>query len=291
MFESEESDFHATWDCTACTFANRFEAFVCDICGTRKGTSTRKPRLNPNVVQQQALAQALALSQDKEKRRQQRNSSRVEKNAGGGAGSRPSSAASSHKKSPTREVLSPASTRGSHDNDESAAVVTMHKKDKIRNSLINRDAATEHEVRDDKNVAFTIVNLPSRHIESELKMIKVLREEDEREKRRTAKLAEARKRFEKERAEFVERRKKQREERAKYEQERRNKQMFSPASSSTRPRKTPGRKPKNPAGPSTSASSSKPGPKPRGRPSTGKPIGRPRNNPLPPNGPPPAKKR
>ena len=46
-----------------CTFRNEREAFKCQICDTRKGTSTRKPRLNPVVVQQQTIVQNLAVQQ------------------------------------------------------------------------------------------------------------------------------------------------------------------------------------------------------------------------------------
>lgn len=35
------------------------------MCDTRKGTSTRKPRLNPSVVQQQTLVQKLAVEVEK----------------------------------------------------------------------------------------------------------------------------------------------------------------------------------------------------------------------------------
>ena len=113
--EMEETDTHATWDCTVCTFKNRFEAFKCEMCDARfvdtrlewfryisffgmcrhldlerylvnqvlelrymgfpvfsyinsfrKGTSTRKPRLSMNVVQQQQiLVQSLAMNEGK----------------------------------------------------------------------------------------------------------------------------------------------------------------------------------------------------------------------------------
>ena len=46
------------WDCSVCTFKNNPEAFKCAMCDVRKGTSTRKPRLNPDVVAAQH-AQAL----------------------------------------------------------------------------------------------------------------------------------------------------------------------------------------------------------------------------------------
>ena len=46
------------WDCSVCTFRNNAEAFKCSMCDVRKGTSTRKPRINPDLVAQQQ-AQAL----------------------------------------------------------------------------------------------------------------------------------------------------------------------------------------------------------------------------------------
>ncbi|XP_013399930.1 YY1-associated factor 2 [Lingula anatina] len=47
------------WDCSVCTYRNSPEAFKCDMCDVRKGTSTRKPRINPQLVTQQ-LAQQFA---------------------------------------------------------------------------------------------------------------------------------------------------------------------------------------------------------------------------------------
>ncbi|TKR72839.1 hypothetical protein L596_020233 [Steinernema carpocapsae] len=52
-----------SWECTLCTYRNKYESFKCEICETRKGTSTRKPRLNQNVVHQQTLVQNMALQQ------------------------------------------------------------------------------------------------------------------------------------------------------------------------------------------------------------------------------------
>ncbi|CAD5115353.1 DgyrCDS4333 [Dimorphilus gyrociliatus] len=34
------------WKCTICTFENRLEAYKCAMCETRKGTSTRKPKVS-----------------------------------------------------------------------------------------------------------------------------------------------------------------------------------------------------------------------------------------------------
>lgn len=42
------------WDCSVCTYRNTAEAFKCLMCDVRKGTSTRKPRLNSALVAQQA---------------------------------------------------------------------------------------------------------------------------------------------------------------------------------------------------------------------------------------------
>ena len=41
------------WDCSVCTYKNRTEAFKCQVCDTRKGTSTRKPRVTASFVAQQ----------------------------------------------------------------------------------------------------------------------------------------------------------------------------------------------------------------------------------------------
>lgn len=45
------------WDCSVCTFRNTAEAFKCLMCDVRKGTSTRKPRINPQLVAQQVASQ------------------------------------------------------------------------------------------------------------------------------------------------------------------------------------------------------------------------------------------
>ncbi|KAK7867820.1 hypothetical protein R5R35_008264 [Gryllus longicercus] len=45
------------WDCSVCTYRNTAEAFKCLMCDVRKGTSTRKPRINPQLVAQQVAQQ------------------------------------------------------------------------------------------------------------------------------------------------------------------------------------------------------------------------------------------
>ncbi|XP_041972348.1 YY1-associated factor 2 [Aricia agestis] len=46
------------WDCSVCTYRNNAEAFKCSMCDVRKGTSTRKPRINPALVAAQAAGTA-----------------------------------------------------------------------------------------------------------------------------------------------------------------------------------------------------------------------------------------
>lgn len=45
------------WDCSVCTYRNTAEAFKCLMCDIRKGTSTRKPRINTQLVAQQVVPQ------------------------------------------------------------------------------------------------------------------------------------------------------------------------------------------------------------------------------------------
>uniref|UniRef100_A0A3Q3WN19 RanBP2-type domain-containing protein n=1 Tax=Mola mola TaxID=94237 RepID=A0A3Q3WN19_MOLML len=65
------------WDCSVCTFRNTAEAFKCSICDVRKGTSTRKPRINSQLVAQQ-VAQQYPMPPPAKKERRER-SERTEK--------------------------------------------------------------------------------------------------------------------------------------------------------------------------------------------------------------------
>lgn len=51
------------WECSVCTFHNSPEAFKCLMCDVRKGTSTRKPRINPQLVAQQVARQQQQIQQ------------------------------------------------------------------------------------------------------------------------------------------------------------------------------------------------------------------------------------
>lgn len=62
------------WDCSVCTYRNTAEAFKCLMCDVRKGTSTRKPRINPQLVAQQVATQFLpATSNPKREKKDKRS--------------------------------------------------------------------------------------------------------------------------------------------------------------------------------------------------------------------------
>ncbi|KRZ76172.1 YY1-associated factor 2 [Trichinella papuae] len=52
-----------SWSCSVCTFRNRADLFHCLMCDTRKGTSTRKPKLNSAVVELQQTVQKIVQQQ------------------------------------------------------------------------------------------------------------------------------------------------------------------------------------------------------------------------------------
>ncbi|KAK3103527.1 hypothetical protein FSP39_019871 [Pinctada imbricata] len=56
-----------SWDCSVCTFKNPIEAYKCEMCDVRKGTSTRKPRLNAQIAAQQVAQQYVPPPPKKEK--------------------------------------------------------------------------------------------------------------------------------------------------------------------------------------------------------------------------------
>lgn len=52
-----------SWDCSVCTYRNGAEAFKCLMCDVRKGTSTRKPRINLEMVAKQVARQQEQIKQ------------------------------------------------------------------------------------------------------------------------------------------------------------------------------------------------------------------------------------
>lgn len=89
------------WECSACTYRNNPEAFKCSMCGIRKGTSTRKPKLNPDMLEVQVQKHAFAPPPLPHARLTREEIARVSeggsKSGGGASGSesgRPSSSAS-----------------------------------------------------------------------------------------------------------------------------------------------------------------------------------------------------
>ncbi|KAF5287257.1 hypothetical protein FQA39_LY15985 [Lamprigera yunnana] len=62
------------WDCSVCTFRNTAEAFKCLMCDVRKGTSTRKPRINPQLVAQQVASQFVPATSNQKREKKDKRS-------------------------------------------------------------------------------------------------------------------------------------------------------------------------------------------------------------------------
>lgn len=84
--QAKQSADDGYWDCSVCTFRNTAEAFKCSICDVRKGTSTRKPRINSQLVAQQ-VAQQYPMPPPPKKERRER-SERTDKERPDGDGER-----------------------------------------------------------------------------------------------------------------------------------------------------------------------------------------------------------
>jgi hypothetical protein len=94
------------WECSACTYRNNPEAFKCSMCGIRKGTSTRKPKLNPDMLEVQVQKHAFtppAVSHHRMPRESEPSSSRSEGRPGSSASNDPGN-------SEDEEEVSPSST-------------------------------------------------------------------------------------------------------------------------------------------------------------------------------------
>lgn len=67
------------WDCSVCTYRNTAEAFKCLMCDVRKGTSTRKPRINPQLVAQQVASQFLPATSNHHQKREKKDKRSIKK--------------------------------------------------------------------------------------------------------------------------------------------------------------------------------------------------------------------
>ncbi|RWS26892.1 hypothetical protein B4U80_00058 [Leptotrombidium deliense] len=118
---SEMKDEENTWECSVCTFRNSGEAFKCLMCDVRKGTSTRKPRINPQLVAQQVARQQQQIQQQALKasaKMAEKEAKQMEKVkspssiSGERKKSRESANLSDASASPTNEVIGPALSPG-----------------------------------------------------------------------------------------------------------------------------------------------------------------------------------
>ena len=64
--EAKRSRGPLGWECPICTFDNAVESFKCAMCDTRKGTSTRKPRLSSSLQEQHQTVHNFVLQQQAE---------------------------------------------------------------------------------------------------------------------------------------------------------------------------------------------------------------------------------
>uniref|UniRef100_A0A3Q2EFD8 RING1 and YY1 binding protein b n=1 Tax=Cyprinodon variegatus TaxID=28743 RepID=A0A3Q2EFD8_CYPVA len=78
--QAKQSADDGYWDCSVCTYKNTAEAFKCSICDVRKGTSTRKPRINSQLAAQQSAQQYTMPPPPKKDRRER--SERTDKEQG-----------------------------------------------------------------------------------------------------------------------------------------------------------------------------------------------------------------
>lgn len=61
--EEPEPERSEKWSCSVCTFENSAGSFKCSMCFVRKGTSTRKPRINFHLEAQQVARQQQQIQQ------------------------------------------------------------------------------------------------------------------------------------------------------------------------------------------------------------------------------------
>nr|CAD2201426.1 unnamed protein product [Meloidogyne enterolobii] len=145
--ERKNKEQFGHWECTVCTFQNKQEAFKCLMCDTRKGTSTRKPRLNPSVVQQQTLVQKLAVEVERQKK--QRN---AEAQSSPDPLSTPYSSTGSNFVNNNETALQ----SGSYSNGGKQQNSLLHRRMTFRDSLVVRSSAKKTIVTvDGKNFTIT----------------------------------------------------------------------------------------------------------------------------------------
>ncbi|MFH4975894.1 hypothetical protein AB6A40_002603 [Gnathostoma spinigerum] len=124
-----EEEFEAgSWECTVCTFQNRHEAFKCEMCDTRKGTSTRKPRLNQNVVQHHTVVQNFVVQQSLNEKPKRRKIARTSADS-------PSTSRHSPESTSSGSAVTKSSAR---------ARVTNRRVIQLKDSMIIRSSAKKH---------------------------------------------------------------------------------------------------------------------------------------------------
>ncbi|CAH1266601.1 YY1-associated factor 2-like isoform X2 [Branchiostoma lanceolatum] len=89
----KKAEVEGYWECSVCTFRNNAEAFKCSMCDVRKGTSTRKPRLNSQLVAQQVAQQFNPPQPKPPKREREKGEKERENGVSGSSSTSPNSSA------------------------------------------------------------------------------------------------------------------------------------------------------------------------------------------------------
>lgn len=146
------------WDCSVCTYRNSAEAFKCMMCDVRKGTSTRKPRINPQLVAQQVAQQYTQVLPKVKKESGGRSESGA--GNGGGAGVRDSSSSGTGNAGDTKTVHSKESKTSEKKNTSllsSSSSSEVRPSRKARPKLKNVDrSSAEHKAVTVNNVTVII---------------------------------------------------------------------------------------------------------------------------------------
>jgi len=122
------------WECSACTYRNNPEAFKCSMCGIRKGTSTRKPKLNPDMLEVQVQKHAFtppAVSHHRMPRESEPSSSRSEGRPGSSASNDPGNSEDEEEVSPTATTTATTTSSNSTPTTTSATSLSKSKKLKL----------------------------------------------------------------------------------------------------------------------------------------------------------------
>ncbi|XP_070759107.1 RING1 and YY1-binding protein B isoform X2 [Enoplosus armatus] len=145
------------WDCSVCTFRNTAEAFKCSICDVRKGTSTRKPRINSQLVAQQ-VAQQYPMPPPPKKERRER-SERTDKERPDGEGEQKEISPAVTKKPSSKKTRPKSDTHQSPPSDKHSIQSGKSATKTNKNSHISRPKLKNIDRSTAQQLAITVGNV------------------------------------------------------------------------------------------------------------------------------------